>query len=330
MRVDWDEARDLVTAAQTILIVTHVSPDGDAIGSLLGLAQALRNEGKTILTAVDEGVPDYLAFMPGSDAVFATLNGTTDLAGIDLVIAVDCGDESRMGEVGQVALATGKPLINLDHHRTNTLFGQANLVDLATVAAAEGVVDWLDKLGIGLDETSAYCLLTGLVTDTLCFRTNNVTSATLGKAQRLMAHGAPLGEIVQRTVSRKAFVTFQLWGKVLPTARLDDHVIYATITQEMYQALNLDETEDGSLVSTLVMADDAYIAVVFREQVNGDVILSIRAVPGFDTSDVAVALGGGGHALASGATVREPLDTLVPRVVEMMKEAIRQGSPLVP
>lgn len=325
MTMEWDKAAALLAQARCVLVLTHVSPDGDAIGSMLGLAHALRAMGKDVITAVDEGVPPELAFLPGSETVHASLNGVQ----ADLVIAVDCGDESRMGRVGQVALRSGAPLINLDHHPTNTQFGDANLVDARTTASAEGVLDWLDRLGVPLDRATAYCLLTGVVTDTLCFRTDNVTSETLGKAQRLMAAGAPLAEIVQRTVNRKSYAGLRLWALAMPAVRLEDHVIWATITREMFAQAGYAGSDDAGLVSVLVQAEEAYISAVFRETPEGTVEIGIRAVPGFDTSGVAVALGGGGHRLASGATVREPLETLVPRVVAMLKEAVRAGTPLV-
>jgi len=323
--MQWDEANRLLADARSILVLTHVEPDGDAIGTMLGLAHALRRMGKEVITAVDGGVPPDLAFIPGSEAVRPSL----DNLNADLTIAVDCGDEPRMGQVGQVAVKSGAPLINLDHHPTNTLFGRANLVDPATVASAEGILDWLDHLGVTLDPTTAYCLLTGLVTDTLCFRTDNVTSDTLGKAQRLMAAGAPLGEIVQRTVTHRTYAGLRLWSLVMPTVRLEDHVIWAVITQDMYAKAGYRATDDDGLVSTLIQVDEAYISLVFKEKPSGLVEIGIRAVPGFDTTQVAVALGGGGHRLASGATVREPLETVVPRVVELFKAEARRGKPLV-
>ncbi|MBN1681724.1 MAG: bifunctional oligoribonuclease/PAP phosphatase NrnA [Anaerolineae bacterium] len=328
--LDWNRSNELVGKATRILIVAHVSPDGDAIGSMLGLAHALSGMGKTVYTAVDGGVPGSLTFIPGSDEVHAALNGIRDTMAPDLVIAVDCGDESRMGKVGQVALKTGVPLINLDHHRTNTLFGQANLVDLNTVAAAEGVLDWLERLNAPIDTQTAFCLLTGMVTDTLCFRTDNVTAATFGKVQRLMDLGASLGEIVQRTVSRIRSAGFRLWRAVMPTVELEDHVIWAVITHDLYDQADYNGYDDAGLVSTLVKVDDAYIAVVFKQQQGDAVEIGIRAVPGFDTSDIAVSLGGGGHPLASGATIHEALETLVPRVVDLLKAEVRRGSPLVP
>ncbi len=131
MILDWNRADALVKAAHHVVLVTHIKPDSDAIGSLLGLAWALRQLGKDVVAAVDDGVPSFLRFLPGADEVQYALN---DIAP-DLVIALDCGDETRMGQVGAVATANGAAIINLDHHITNNLFGHVNLVDTRTVAA---------------------------------------------------------------------------------------------------------------------------------------------------------------------------------------------------
>ncbi len=322
--LDWTKAQTLVTDAQSILVLTHVGPDGDAIGSMMGLAHALHGIGKEVITAVDEGVPSDLTFIPGAETVHPALNGLA----VDLVIAVDCGDESRMGQVGQVAIRSGVPLINLDHHRTNTHFGTANLVDIATAAASEGVIDWLDQMGVAIDSAASYCLLTGIVSDTLCFRTDSTTPATLDKAQRLMANGAPLSEIVQRTVNRKSYAALRMWAVVLPTLQLEDRVIWAVITREKFAEAGYSGYDDAGLVSTLIQVEEAYISVVFKEKNDGAVEIGIRAVPGFDVSVTAADLGGGGHKLASGATVREPLDRLVPRVVGLLKAEARRGTPV--
>ncbi len=323
MKLDWEAASRLVTDAHRILVLTHIDPDGDAIGSMLGLSHALRGLGKDVIPAVDGGVPGDLAFLPGAEDVRPALDGLD----VDLAIAVDCGDVRRMGAVGQVALQAGVPLINLDHHPTNTLFGQVNLVDPETVAASEGVLDWLDTLAPDLTYATAFCLLTGIVTDTLCFRTDSVRPDTLGKAQRLMACGASLSEIVQRTVNRRSAAGMRLWRAVMPTVQLEDHVIWAVITRELYEAADYPEHDDAGLVGMLIQVDEAYISAVFKEKPDGAIEIGFRAVPGFDTSAIAVALGGGGHRLASGATVAEPLETLVPRVIELLKAEARRGEP---
>lgn len=321
--LEWDAAAALVNAARRVLVLTHVDPDGDAFGSMLGLAAALRQLGKDVITAVDGGILPEFRFLPGADQVQPALDGVR----VDLTIAVDCGDESRMGAVGRAARACGAPLINLDHHRTNTRFGTANLVDPRTVAAAEGVMDWLLRLGVTIDHPIALCLLTGLVTDTLCFRTDNVTAQTLSKAQVLMAQGVSLAEIVQRTVNWRPLAGLRLWSLALPTVQFEEHVMWAVITQPMFHAAGFASVDDAGLVSLLIQTAGVAVAVVFKEKPDGAVEIGIRAAPGYDTSDIAVQLGGGGHPAASGATVREGLETAVPRVIALFKDLVRRNGP---
>lgn len=326
MKMDWNKARELLDAASQIVVVTHVSPDGDAIGSLLGLTWALRNMGKVVIPAVDEGVPPEFLFLPGAEEIRASLENVRP----DLVIAVDCGDAERMGMVGRAATAASPPLINLDHHVTNTRFGDANLVDPGTVAACEGILDWLEQLGMEPDMRTATCLLTGIVTDTLCFRTDNVTAGVMGKAQRLMEAGAPYTEITQRTVMRVSYDALRLWAEVLPGMRLEPGgVLWAVIDLPTRQKLGYTANRDGGLVSQLVSADVANIAAVFREKDDGTIEIGFRAKPGFDVSGVAVALGGGGHPLASGCTVPGPLEAAIARTLPMLEAAVKEGAPVV-
>lgn len=325
---DWAQAQKLLTNAQRILILTHVGPDGDAIGSQVGLGHSLRSVGKTVTMVVDEGAPGYLRFLPGSAEVRPTLDGVQ----ADLVIAVDCSDEARVGQAGEAARKLGVPWINLDHHRTNTLFANANIVDADFVATAEGIIYWLDKLGIAITSDTAQCLLCGIVTDTMCFRINTVTAGTFGLAQRLMADGAKLTTIVQNTLNRMPTATIRLWGQVMPTAQIEDHVVWVKITNAARAIAGYPDHDDGRLVSLLLQADDAYISCVFRELDENNVAkveLSLRAKPGFDVSTVAFAIGGGGHLLASGATVPGTLDEVEVRVIPMLKEAAKPGQLMV-
>jgi phosphoesterase RecJ-like protein len=324
--MNWDRAGRLVAQAHNAVLVTHLSPDGDAIGSLLGLAWALRQLGMRVTVAADDGVPSNLRFLPGGAEVRTSLRNVTP----DLVVAVDCGDEARMGQVGAAALGKGAPLINLDHHVTNTLFGDVNLVNGNTVASAEVIFDWLPRLGVTLDERIATCLLTGIVTDTLGFRTSNVTADVLGKAQRLMDAGAPLYEITQRTVTRKSVAVLRLWAAVMPSVTLEGRLIWAVIGRETRKSAGYTTNSDGGLVSLLISVEEADIAAVFREADDGQVEIGLRAMPGFDVSETALALGGGGHALAAGATVDGPLEEAVERTLKVLRLAVQEGASLVP
>lgn len=310
-RLDWEAACSAVEQARSILLVAHISPDGDAIGSLLGLALALRERGKQVTPAVDGGVPEHLRFVPGADMVKPKVRRSR----WDAMIALDASDEARIGDVGAVGLAQAPVVINLDHHPTNTLFGAVHLVDPQAAAAAEIVYAWLERLGWAISQAAATALLTGLVTDTIGFRTSNVTPRTLAVAQRLMEAGAPLHELMVRTLVSKPYSAIELWKHVFATVQFSSGVISGVVSQEALKQAGLKEVTDGGLIGLLSSVAEACIAAVFKELADGRVELSLRCKPGFDVSQLALELGGGGHAQAAGATIDGPLTEAQARVM---------------
>lgn len=319
--IEWEKATQAINEAQTVLIVTHVSPDGDAIGSALGLAIALKQMGKTVTVADDDGVPDFLRFLPHANTVTQYLKQGS----WDVMISTDASDEERTGEVGIYGRTHSKTVINLDHHVTNTFFGDIYLVVPSAVSAAEIVFDWWETIGIDWNRDIAMPLLTGLVTDTLGFRISNVTARTLAVAQALMSHGGSLAEAMARTLESKSWKEVALWKQVLPSAALHGQIVEAVITPDDIAAVGLAEMGDAGLVGFLRKVDEAVIAVVFKQQNANEVIISLRSKPGYDVAAVAFALGGGGHTQASGATIIGTLDEVRAQVLPMLKAAVEKG-----
>lgn len=317
---DWTAATAALTQATSILIVTHINPDGDAIGSLLGLANALREMDKKVTTAVDGGTPDFLAFLPGAGGVVDKLKH----GNWDLMVSVDASDEVRTGVVGVYGREHSQKVINLDHHATNILFGDIFLVVPAAVSATEVVYDWLNHMGHPISKRIAEPLLTGLVTDTLGFRTSSVVPRTLEIAQHLIKAGAPLADIVAKALISKPYNTLELWKQALSSVMLIDGVISANITQADLKQAKITEVTDGGLVGLLISVDEAHIAVVFKELDSGRVEISLRSKPGYDVSDVAFQIGGGGHKQASGATIDGPLDAARERVLPLLHAIEKQ------
>ena len=321
MTTNWNEAIAAVREAKTILVVTHVNPDGDAIGSMLGLAIALREMGKSVDTAVDGGVPDYLRYLPQQDSIIDVLKQGQ----WDLMVSVDASDEERTGDAGIYGRANSHLIINLDHHATNTMFGSVYLVVPSAVSASEIVYDWLLKFGHAISQPVATALLTGLVTDTMGFRTNHVVPRTLELAHQLMLAGGPLVEIINRTMVSKPVSHVLLWKQVFPSVEYKDGIASAVVTPENLKAAVLTEMTDAGLVSTLVAADEVLIAVVFKLEPDNKVELSFRSKVGYDVAAVAFALGGGGHKPAAGATVEGSLEDVKARILPMLQAVIQQG-----
>ena len=209
------------------MVVSHIAPDGDAIGSLLGLAHAMRARGKTVTAAIDDGVPSALRFVPGSETVVSTVSDGE----FHLMIAVDSSDISRIGEAGAYGLEHSRRAINLDHHPTNTRYGDIHLIVPEAVAAVEIVYDFLAFMGYEISQDVAIALLTGLVTDTQGFRISATNSRTLEIAQDLMQRGASLSQIMANTLNSRPYQEVELWKQVLPSVKLERGLIWATIRQ---------------------------------------------------------------------------------------------------
>jgi bifunctional oligoribonuclease and PAP phosphatase NrnA len=301
--------------ASTFLLITHVSPDSDAIGSLLALTHALRQLGKHATPSCSDPIRDRFDLLPGNTEVVSEASGSCEC-----VVALDCGDEQRLGAIW-TTLPEPKPfLINIDHHISNTHFGQINWVDPSAAATAELVLQLIDQLGVTLTPDIATCVLYGIVGDTLGFRTPNTTPQQLKYAERCMEAGASLNDSMAHQFNRRSQALICLWGKALNALKIEDRIAYTAISKAMRDACGMGTTE-LSLSSFLVSMNEVDRAAVLVEKDDGRVEISLRAKPGFNVSRAAVALGGGGHPLAAGTTIDGPLTAAVTRVLSALRDA---------
>jgi phosphoesterase RecJ-like protein len=300
--------------ANRILLITHVSPDSDAIGSALGMAHALKMLGKVVTPACADTIRDRFDILPGHAEVVTQARGV-----FDLVVALDCGDELRLGSVW-TGLPDPKPvLINIDHHISNTCFGQINWIDPSAASTSEMVLQIVDQLGVPLNQEIATCLLYGIVGDTLGFRTPNTTARQLQYAERCMTAGASLYESIDQQFNRRSQAMVCLWGKALTAMKVKDRIAYTAISKAMRDACGMG-ISDLNLSSFLVSINEVDRAAVLVEKDDGNVEISLRAKQGYNVSKAAVALSGGGHPLAAGATIGGPLEAATKRVLLALKQ----------
>lgn len=308
------QASQLIRLAHRPLLICHIAPDGDAIGSLTGLGRALRHEGLEPIMACSDPVPACFNYIPYVGAIVQDVS-----ASFDLVISLDCSDLKRLGHFPQMPTFRSVPLLNIDHHLTNLDFGDVNLVDPHASSAAEVVLRLLEYMALPLDAELATCLLTGIVADTRGFRTSNVTIQVMDAALRLMKAGASLPYVTHHTLDRRPTTAIRLWGATLAQLHIEDRVIWTSIPLAMRRTAGYAGNGDAGLVSFLVSGDDADVAVVFVERKDSRIEVSLRAVPGFDVAQVALQLGGGGHALAAGCNLPGPLGEAQARVMATLR-----------
>ncbi len=301
-------ARRRIERAQRCLLLTHIAPDGDAVGSLLGCGLALEAAGKTVVMACADPVPDMFQFLTGADRIVRQFNGA-----FDLVVALDAADFGRLGGLGQ-ALPRPPDLL-FDHHITNPGYADLNVIDVAAASTAELVTACLADLGLPLTRPSAEALLAGVVTDTLGFRTANTSAKTLATTQQLLAAGASLSEVYDKAFYKRSFAAVRFWGEGLARLKLEGRIVWALLPLEARKAANYAGQGDADLINVLTSVREADIAIIFVERNDGKVKISWRAVPGFNVATLAASFGGGGHAPAAGAEISGTLAEVETRVL---------------
>ncbi len=301
--------------AGNILIASHIRPDGDAVGSLLGIGLALQHAGKNVQMVLADGVPSSFRHLEGAEQVKIKVEGI-----FDTFITVDCADFKRTGKPFE---SIGQPDINIDHHITNEKFGKLNLIEGEEVATAAILTNHLPAWGYEITKPVAAALLTGLITDTLGFRTFNVTPEAMRQAATLMETGVDMPELYMRGLIRRSFEATCYWGAGLSNLQRKDGMVWGKLTLEDRKATGYSGNDDADLINTISAIDGYKVGMIFVEQANMRVKISWRALEtGVDVSQIAKHFGGGGHAAAAGADVAGTLDEVITRAIQNTKDML--------
>ncbi|SDY52101.1 phosphoesterase RecJ domain-containing protein [Micromonospora pattaloongensis] len=297
--------RDLSADAR-VLLICHVNPDGDALGSMLGFALGLHRLGVRRLQATFPGPPEVpLPFqgLPGLDLLVPADAAWTDP---DLVLCFDAASASRLGPLAD-RLLTARSVV-LDHHASNTRFGAIHLVDPMAAATSVVAEQLLDRLGVPLDRQIAECFYVAVATDTGSFRFDATTPAVHEMAARLIATGLRPGDIARRVFDSRPFGAVRLYGDVLQRAELEPGAAGGRGLVWTYATLDDLARHDQpayvleALIDSVRCAIEADVSCVLKQVAAGEWAVSLRSKGAVDVSRVAVALGGGGHRLAAGFT----------------------------
>lgn len=303
-----------IKSAKNILIVSHVRPDGDAIGALLGLGLTLQQSGKTVQMVLNDGLPASFRHLPGNEQVKKEPQGDPDL-----FITVDCADFKRTGKQFE---NYRKPDINIDHHVTNEKFGQLNLIEPEAVATSAILTDHLPKWGFEITQDIAANLATGIVTDTLGFRTSNTTPASLRQMALLMETGINMPELYNRALVSRSFSAARYWGAGLSSLKTMDGIVYGTLRRADRKEAGYGGNDDADLINVISAIEDHTVGMIFVEQ-RDSVKISWRALqPGVDVAQIAKHFGGGGHKAAAGADIIGTIEEIQPRVLQTTREML--------
>jgi phosphoesterase RecJ-like protein len=307
--------KERLAKAQKVLLTSHVRPDGDAVGSLIGLGLALQDAGKHVVMVLVDGVPSSFRHLEGSDRILREPQGQ-----FDTFITVDCADFKRTGKPFE---SFDPPDINIDHHITNQRFGKLNLIEGEEVATSAILTKYLHAWGFEISQPVAAALLTGIITDTLGFRTSNMTSQALRQAADLMDCGVDLSELYMRGLVRRSFAATRYWGAGLSSLAQDSGIVWGTLTLEDRKISGYSGNDDADLINAISAINGHKVGMIFVEQYDNHVKISWRALEaGIDVSPVAEHFGGGGHAAAAGADVAGALLEIQPVVIQKTRDML--------
>lgn len=299
-------AAGVIRDAAKISLACHVGPDGDALGSMLGLGLAAEKAGKEVVASFGSpfGVPPSLDFLPGHLLVPPEEFPEAP----ELMIVFDAGSLDRLAELARNA-SDAKTVLVIDHHVTNEGFGDVAVVDPTAAATGELVYDLLGTLGWDLTPDVAQCLHTALVTDTGRFQYSNTTPRTLEIASALVAAGAEPAVIGRHVYEEAPFGYLKAAALAMDRAELDEgrRTISTTISHADLEANDITWGDTDSLIDLLRLAVEADTAVLFKAHADGSVKVSLRSRGDTDVGALAASMGGGGHRLAAGFTTQGDL-----------------------
>lgn len=312
------EIAGVIAEAASIGILTHRRPDGDAIGSSLALGESLLELGKEIRLINEDAVPDSLNFLGGSQR-FERAADLTSPVTVDLIIVVDAAGRDRVGDVVWDAMANRGQVINLDHHISNTRFGDLNHVEPAAPATGQIIHQLIASQGWPMPDTARDALYVAISTDTGSFRFPSTGADTYRIAADLVDRGLEVGDMAQRLYESFPMRRLLLLRDLLRDMEIrdDGRTTAVKLTRAMADAVGMREGDTEGLIDVIRSVDSVIVAVFFEEMIDGKIRVSSRSkTPRVDVGEICAVFGGGGHQLAAGARMSGPIDSAAERFLK--------------
>jgi bifunctional oligoribonuclease and PAP phosphatase NrnA len=305
------------------LITAHVNLEGDSLGSQLAMKELLNILDKDAFILDHDAVPEHYKFLPKADQVLNKLGKDMKF---DAALVLDCPTLKRIGSVADVI--KGKPVISIDHHISNEMFGDVNWIDPKASSAGEMVFRLFKEAGKPLTKEAALYLYIAILTDTGSFNYENTSSITHEIAGELLGYGLAPATVSENVYERRSLSDIKLLGLVLSTIKVNGtgDVAYLEMTDEMLKETGADLAKSEGLINYARSIDKVKVAIIFKEDAKKKVInISFRSKGSTDVNAIASRFGGGGHVKASGCTVKGKLADVKKMVLQATDEALGHG-----
>lgn len=308
-----EQLKNLIDKADEIGVVSHVNPDGDNLGSSLGLARALRNYGKSVDVLGHDSVDDYLKFLPDLEYY---KNDYKD--SYDLLLILDASEFDRIGDAQPVARNSKKTAV-IDHHLGGRITSDLNIIHPDAPATCQLIYEIVDRLDLPLDEKTASLLFTGIVTDTGRFMYYGTNRETFDIAGKLIDAGADKDFIYQALYQNKPIKTLKFETDLIANAEFIDNKVFAIASKEKVDEFGVQMGDSEHVVNILRDLEGIEVSMLLKEYGNGEYKVSMRSKD-IDIAKVARENGGGGHINASGFTIfDDSLESAANKALEILK-----------
>jgi len=300
--------------SKIILIISHENPDGDAVGSTLGLYFGLKKLNKKVVLILPNEVPQIYSFLEGTE-VFKT---DFDPKGIELAIILDCSDIGRVESLKKKLMKI--PIkINIDHHPSNFSFGELNFINPRASSTSELVLKLLLELNVEIDRKIANPLYVGIMTDTGSFRFPNTSIDTFKSATYLVEHGAEAAYLAKMVYNMKPLKALRILGRALEKLKKKDNLIYSVLLLSDFKEFEASEEDAEGAVEYLNKSREADVAILLKERKKNYFKVSMRSKDSVDVKKIAMKFGGGGHINAAGFEMVGKPDEIIKKIVEEIK-----------
>ncbi|MEY2494507.1 MAG: bifunctional oligoribonuclease and phosphatase NrnA [Verrucomicrobiota bacterium] len=317
----FDEIGGVLRAHQQFAVLSHVRPDGDALGSQLGLALSLSKLGKKVVVRNEDGLLEKYSFLPGGEFLQTPLGEPQDF---DVAIALDTATQNRLGTAAEL-VRSAKTWINIDHHPSNPGYGDLVYIDSTAPATGQILFELITSQGLPMDAAIAENLFVAISTDTGSFQYPNTTARTFEIGAELLRRGVDVGRVSQFLYENYPRRRTELLRELLGTMRFEAGGKIASFSLSLKVAANLNvKPEDNEgLIDHLRAIQGVIVAVFFEELIDGKVRVSMRSKSEeVDVSAICQKFGGGGHKLAAGTRVRGTLAEVEQKILEAICDVI--------
>lgn len=311
-------------SARSVAVAAHVRPDGDAVGSVLGLALSLRAQGKTVYALLEDGVPPNLRFLPEVATILTPPYADFQA---EVALALDTSDHERLGDHTRAALARSPLLINIDHHGTNPGYGGLNHVDAAQPAVGQIVYELLLAGGFPVTDAVRQHLFTAISTDTGSFQYSNTTARSHEIAAEMLRAGLDTARLARLIYQTQPVRRLELLRAMLNEMafRADGRIASWQFTRALRESVQVQAGDTEGLIDTLRMIDTVVSAVIFEETADGRVRVSARSKDArLDVAAVCGQFGGGGHRMAAGARLDGPIAAAAETFLTALEHEVRR------